>query len=225
MKELTNGIQDKRREKMWQSEYIELVKRALGKPTPRSFYAQHQGWCNGAEFTELAKKCSYRNRANDKAHDKPPAMAMQPHAAAALIQRWFKRYGDRRVLYRAVHYTCVNTFKKFTYWGQYEGEFIAPGKVSTCFRKYNERYTGFTTIDGQDIFEGDYLGGWPHGMVQVVWDAKWGTWQAVAITDEGKPTGQGMDLLANELEACRKEWVVVGNRHEGILLNPDKLHV
>jgi len=65
--------------------------------------------------------------------------------------------------------------------------------------------------EGQEIYAGDKVGGWPHGTVIVVWQEDFACFGAV--DEEGNDYG----LFANQLEDCKDAWEVIGSIHDHLL--------
>lgn len=86
------------------------------------------------------------------------------------------------------------------------------------------QFTGLKTKSGKDIYEGDILGGYPHGQAEVRWQDKAGCWEAYWVINNFDEAGEPFDdeissLLSNELSDCFDEWDVIGN----IYSNPELL--
>lgn len=90
---------------------------------------------------------------------------------------------------------------------------------------YNQplmQFTGLRDKNGIEIYEGDILGGYPHGTAWVEWDSEYAcfisAWNLDEFADDGNPHAKKeTSLLANELSDCKDAWVVIGNIYE----NPD----
>lgn len=110
------------------------------------------------------------------------------------------------------------------------GDFANAFRMAPEYRPDPERYklmqyTGMKDKNGKEIYEGDILGGHPHGTASVQWDAQaacWvATWQEEVFDDEGNPsTKPASEMLFNELENCGDTWSVIGNIHENPELIP-----
>jgi len=86
------------------------------------------------------------------------------------------------------------------------------------------QYTGLKTKDGAEIYEGDILGGYPHGTSKIVWDDKYACWSAHWIEQQIDEDGGEFDvdcssMLHYELDNCKDTWTVLGN----IYSNPELL--
>lgn len=81
------------------------------------------------------------------------------------------------------------------------------------------QFTGLL-LHGVKIFEGDIIGGYPHGTVEVEYDAEWGCWNSVMeewTFDDEHEDGydkRTKNLLSNDLRDCSPEWKVIGNIHD-----------
>ena len=75
------------------------------------------------------------------------------------------------------------------------------------------QFTGLQDKTGVDIYEGDILGGYPHGSVISKWDNNYACFSCYDFEDND------YGLFANELDNCKDAWEVVGNIYE----NPELL--
>lgn len=70
------------------------------------------------------------------------------------------------------------------------------------------QFTGLSDKAGNEVYEGDYLGGYPHGTVVVKWDAKFG-----CFTCYDAENNEDYGVLGNEFDSCADSWEVTGNIH------------
>ena len=77
------------------------------------------------------------------------------------------------------------------------------------------QFTGLQDKNGKDIYEGDILGGYPHGECFVQWDDKHGCYTAID-TDESR---NDFGLFSTQLQDCIDTWEIIGNIYE----NPELL--
>ena len=73
------------------------------------------------------------------------------------------------------------------------------------------QYTGLKDKDGNEIYEGDVIGGYPHGSVYVQYNSDWGCFESRNIDAE---LNELNGLFANDLKDCFNEWSVIGNIHD-----------
>lgn len=84
------------------------------------------------------------------------------------------------------------------------------------------QFTGLKDRNGKEIYEGDILGGYPHGEAWVEYDSKFACWACKWYTENPDWDGEDAltehvtvsDLLCNQLEDCGDTWEVIGNIHE-----------
>jgi uncharacterized phage protein (TIGR01671 family) len=86
------------------------------------------------------------------------------------------------------------------------------------------QFTGLTDKNGKEIYEGDIIGGYPHGTIEVKWSDEWGSWTAYNELDDMTIEGESVkipnySLLSNDLNDCSDTWEVIGNIFE----NPELL--
>jgi len=80
-------------------------------------------------------------------------------------------------------------------------------------------FTSYIDEDGNDIYEGDIVGGYPHGTVQVRWCKEYACFEAYWKDEEEDKNGESVEvwrtsLFANELDNCKDAWVVLGSIYE-----------
>jgi len=121
--------------------------------------------------------------------------------------------------------------------GAYSGKlFILPNKINLAYVRNcdplngvmiaNEsagQFTGLHDKNGKEIYEGDILGGHPHGTAWVEYNSEWGCFESVSTYFENDEFGEPIEkyyrsLLANDLKDCFDAWEVIGNRFE----NPEQ---
>lgn len=78
------------------------------------------------------------------------------------------------------------------------------------------QFTGLHDKDGNKIFEGDIVGGYPHGTVSVAYNNEWGCYESRNINAQLDDVN---GLFANDLKDCFSEWFIMGNIQD----NPELL--
>jgi uncharacterized phage protein (TIGR01671 family) len=87
-----------------------------------------------------------------------------------------------------------------------------------------QQFTGLHDKNGKEIYEGDILGSYPHGTVQVRWCEEFACFESYSIEKEFDESGDYFEkeitnLFANDLIDCKDTWIVIGNIFE----NPELL--
>lgn len=89
---------------------------------------------------------------------------------------------------------------------------VIPETVGQSTGKFDKKRTA-EFPKGQEIFEGDIIGGHPHGTVEVRWDEEYACFSCIDVT-----THQDYGLFGNEYESCRDKWEVIGDIHSNPFL-------
>jgi len=79
------------------------------------------------------------------------------------------------------------------------------------------QYTGLSDKNGVEIYEGDILGGYPHGTITVYWDEKYACYSCVD-TDNDIDYG----IFSQQLRNCGSGLEIIGNIHENKSLLDDQ---
>lgn len=102
------------------------------------------------------------------------------------------------------------------------------GNFFTSIERFNKitlmQFTGLYDKNGKEIYEGDILGGFPHGNAIVKWNIEYACFESITFYETVDEAGQSSteeikSLLANELKSCYDSWQVIGNIFE----NPNLL--
>lgn len=85
-------------------------------------------------------------------------------------------------------------------------------------------FTGLRDKHDKEIYEGDILGGYPHGTAFVEWNNEYACFETVSydVTENEEGNNEEIkhgNLLANDLQDCKDSWEVIGNIYE----NPELL--
>jgi len=81
------------------------------------------------------------------------------------------------------------------------------------------QYTGLKDKEGKEIYEGDIMGGYPHGSAYVSYNEEYACFESRNI-DADLEVVNG--LFANDLKDCFNEWSILGNIHDNPELNKEK---
>lgn len=89
---------------------------------------------------------------------------------------------------------------------------------------YLMQYTGHKTRTFKEIYEGDILGGHPHGTSIVRWNGDSALFETYWFEETERPDGvierwEGKSLFSEDLHDCFDEWDIIGNIYE----NPELL--
>ena len=78
--------------------------------------------------------------------------------------------------------------------------------------------TGLKDRKGVEIYEGDIVGGYPHGTVFVRWCNEYACFESVSYEDvdngETVERKEVTHLFANDFKDCNDAWEVIGNIYE-----------
>ena len=79
------------------------------------------------------------------------------------------------------------------------------------------QYTGLKDKEWKEIYEGDIMGGYPHGSAHVSYNEEYACFESRNIDADLEDVN---GLFANDLKDCFNEWSVIGNIHD----NPELIN-